>query len=247
MRLTVLGSSGGTPSRTNPASGYLIEHGRTSLWLDAGTGTFMELARHIDPGRLDVVVLSHRHVDHCADIFGLYGYLAFGPSGTVPVPVLGPDGLGEHLAEFARAGDEHVFRSVFDLGSADAPTQIGDLKLRFATTTHPVPTVATRIEAGGVALVYSGDSGPGGGLPGLAAGCDVLLCEATLLGERTEASYPYHLTASEVGEMAATAGVGCLIVTHIPPTGDEGRAVAEARAAFDGSVEWAAPGSTFDV
>ena len=63
MRLTILGSSGGTPSRTNPASGYLIEHGRTSLWLDAGTGTFMELARHIDPGRLDAVVLSHRHVD----------------------------------------------------------------------------------------------------------------------------------------------------------------------------------------
>lgn len=247
MRLTVLGSSGGTPSRTNPASGYLIEHGGTSLWLDAGTGTFMELARHIDPGRLDAVVLSHRHVDHCADIFGLYGYLAFGPSGTVPVPVLGPDGLDEHLAEFARAGDEHVFRSVFDLGKADAPTEIGTLKLRFAATTHPVPTVATRIEAGGVALVYSGDSGPGGGLPGLAAGCDVLLCEATILGERTEASYPYHLTASEVGEMAATAGVGRLIVTHVPPTGDEGRAVAEAGVAFDGSVEWAAPGSTFDV
>lgn len=249
MRLTVLGSSGGSPSRSNPASGYLIEHEDTAIWLDAGTGTFMELARAVDPGSVDAVVLSHLHVDHCADIFGLYGYLAYGPSGIVPIPVLGPAGLGEHLAAFARAGEEHVFRSVLDLTtvSTEEPASIGSMRLRFASTNHPVATVATRLEAGGVALVYSGDSGPGGGLPGLAAGCDVLLCEATIAGERTDSTYPYHLTAFEVGELATIVGAGRLIVTHIPPQADAGVAVAEAKSRFGGSVEWARPGSVFDL
>lgn len=245
----MLGSSGGSPSRTNPASGYLVEHEGTAIWLDAGTGTFMELARAVDPGYLDAVVLSHLHVDHCSDIFGLYGYLAFGPSGIVPIPVFGPEGLGEHLAEFARAGGEHVFRSVLDLttAAAERPASIGSMRIRFAPTAHPVPTVATRFEAGGVSFVYSGDSGPLGGLPGLAAGCDVLLCEATLTGERTDTTYPYHLTALEVGELAASAGAGRLIVTHLPPQGNVSEAVAEAQSRFEGSVEWARPGSVFDL
>ena len=102
MKLTVLGSSGGAPTRTNPASGYLVETDDETLWIDAGTGTFMPLAARIDPGRLSAVVLSHMHVDHCSDIFGLYGYLAYGPSGTVPVPVYLAEGGVEHLAEFAR-------------------------------------------------------------------------------------------------------------------------------------------------
>ena len=68
MKLTVLGSTAGAPSRTNPASGYLVEHGETSIWMDAGTGTFMELARHVDPGTLDAVLLSHTHVDHVSDL-----------------------------------------------------------------------------------------------------------------------------------------------------------------------------------
>ena len=37
--LTVLGSAGGAPTRTNPASGYLVESGGARFWLDAGTGT----------------------------------------------------------------------------------------------------------------------------------------------------------------------------------------------------------------
>ncbi len=79
MNLTILGSTAGAPSRRNPASGYLVESEGVSIWMDAGTGTFMELAKRVDPGKLDAVVISHTHVDHCSDLFGLYGYLAFGP------------------------------------------------------------------------------------------------------------------------------------------------------------------------
>lgn len=247
--LTVLGSAGGSPTRTNPASGYLLTNGDTSLWLDAGTGTFMELARHTDPGTLDGVVLSHIHVDHCTDLFGLYGYLAFGPSGMIPVPVLAPPGATEHLAAFARAGEEHVFRSVLELADVEpgAEVEIGEVSIRFGRAVHPVPALVTRFDTPGGSIVYSGDTGPGSDLVALAAGADVLLCEASIAGVRDERTYPYHLTAGEAGRIASEAEVSMLIVTHLVFGVDMDRALEEAAAEFRGTISPASPGTTFTI
>ncbi len=249
MKLTVLGSTAGAPSRTNPASGYLIEDGGTSIWLDAGTGTFMELAKRIDPGTLDAVVISHVHVDHCADLYGLYGYLAFGPSGDVPVKVLVPPGAAAHLAAFARATEEHVFNVVLDIVEV-APgdtVMVGDVSLRFGEAIHPVPALVTRVEAGGVSLVYSGDTGPGGDLLAIAAGADALLCEASIIGVRDERTYEYHLTAIEAGETAAGAGVGRLILTHIGALMNPQDSVDEASEVFAGQIAYAAHEAVFEI
>jgi ribonuclease BN (tRNA processing enzyme) len=247
--LTVLGSSGSTPTRTNPASGYLIETEGMSFWVDAGTGTFMELAKHVDPGTLDGVVLSHTHSDHCTDIFGLYGYLAFGPSGSVPVPVLVPPGASDHLSAFARATEEHVFHSVLDLVEVDAGSmvEIDDVSIRFGEAIHPVPALVTRFDGPGGSVVYSGDTGPGSDLLDLAYGADLLLCEATIAGERDERTYPYHLTAFEAGRIASEAGVGTLVVTHLASGADPERALEEAGDGFGGELLLAMPGTRITI
>lgn len=247
--LTVLGSSGGSPTRTNPASGYLLESGDTSIWIDAGTGTFMELARHTDPGALDAVVLSHIHVDHCSDIFGLYGYLAFGPSGIVPVPVFLPPGAADHIAAFARAGDEHVFHTVLDLIEVEAGATVttGDVCIRFGSAVHPVPAFVTRLDTPVGSLAYSGDTGPGSDLADLASGADILLCEATIAGGREAQTYPYHLTAGEAGGIANEAGVETLILTHLAAGIDQEQSLEEAEATFGSKISLARPGATFTI
>lgn len=247
--LTVLGSSGGTPTRTNPASGYLLETEGMSFWVDAGTGTFMELSKHIDPGTLEGVVLSHTHSDHCTDIFGLYGYLAFGPSGSIPVPVLVPPGATEHLSAFARAAEEHVFHSVFDFVEVDAGStvKIDDVSIRFGEAVHPVPALVTRFDTPGGSVVYSGDTGPGSDLLDIAYDADVLLCEATIAGERDEQTYPYHLTAFEAGRIAAEAGVRTLVVTHLASGIDPDRALEEAADGFNGDLVLAMPGTRITI
>lgn len=247
--LTILGSAGGSPTRTNPASGYLLESGGISIWIDAGTGAFMELARYTDPGALDAVVLSHIHVDHCSDIYGLYGYLAFGPSGVVPVPVFLPPGAAEHLAAFARAGEEHVFNTVLDLIEMDAGAAVsmGGVTIRFGSAVHPVPALVTRFDTPDGSLVYSGDTGPGSDLADLAFGADTLLCEATIAGERDAQTYPYHLTAGEAGGIATEAGVETLILTHFAVGIDPEQARAEAEASFGSKISLAQPGATFTI
>ncbi len=248
-KLTVLGSSGGSPTRTNPASGYLLETEATTIWMDAGTGTFMSLAERMDPGTLSGVVISHTHVDHCADLFGLYGYLAFGPSGTVPIPVYVPVGARAHLAAFAGATAEHVFHVVLDVVEVEPgdEVKIGDVRLRFGNAAHSVPGVVTRVESVDGAVAYSGDTGQGSDLATVAAGADLLLCEVSIAGSRTEQSYTHHLTAEEAGATAEEAGVGRLAVTHFATGVDPATAVAEAQSMFNGPVSAAMPGDVFTI
>ena len=248
VQLTVLGSSGGCASPGNPASGYLVTHEGSTIWCDAGSGTFMALMDLIDPADIDAVVISHVHTDHCADLIAFYGYMAYGPSGEIPVPVFLPEGAVEPMAGFVRAQGEHVFFQAFDfriVGDGDEAAA-GDISMRFALTHHPVPTIATRFMADGKSLVFSGDTGPGGGFPTLAEGADVVLCEATGVGVRTAQSYEYHLNAGEAGALGAEVG-GRLILTHVSPTVDARVAVAEAAVTYGSEPTLAVPGLSVTV
>ncbi len=245
MRMTVLGSSGTYPAPGRPASGYLVEDHGATVWVDAGPGTFAALCEHTEPGELDAVIVSHRHPDHCSDLFALFHYLAYGPGGRVPVKVFVPEGAADHLAGFVggQTGDG-AFRRLFDfhtVGDGD-DAALGGLRLRFALTAHSVPTVGVRMEAGGRSLAYSADTGPGGGVPGLAAAADVFLCEATYQEPRGRHEYPYHLTAAQAGAMASDTGARRLVITHLPPSLDPTASADEAAASYGGPVEVAVPG-----
>ncbi len=250
MHMTVLGSSGTYPVAGRPASGYLVEWGGSTVWMDAGPGTFDALCARADPGELDAVIISHRHPDHCSDLFALFHYLAYGPGGRAPVTVFVPDGAAEHLTGFvgSEAGDG-AFERLFDfrtVGDGDGAA-LGELTLGFASTVHSVPTIGVRLEGGGRALAYSADTGLGGGVLGLAAGADVFLCEATYQEPRSQYAYPFHLTAAEAGTTARDAGAARLILTHIPPALDAAESADEAAATYAGPVEVAGPGMEVEV
>ena len=100
MRLDILGSSGTYPAPDRPASGYLVSHESTHVLCDVGFGVFAELLRRIPPDRLDAVVLSHRHPDHCADFFALHHALAYGESSEGRLPVYAAPGVADRSAEF---------------------------------------------------------------------------------------------------------------------------------------------------
>lgn len=253
MRLTVLGCCGSGPGPASPASGYLVRAGDAHLVLDLGNGTFGALQRHLDPWRLDAVAFSHLHPDHCADLAALYvhrRYHPFPPAAPAPLPVLAPAGAPERFA--AAYAPDAAERAVTDLSDvlafrAHAPeVVVGDVVLRTAAVDHPCEAYALRVEHGGRSLVYSGDTGPCPGLVDLARGADVLLCEATWPHHR-DAPAGVHLSGRQAGEHAAAAGVGALLLTHVPPWYDAGQMRAEAVAAFDGPVEVVVADRSYEV
>jgi ribonuclease BN (tRNA processing enzyme) len=109
---------------------------------------------------------------------------------------------------------------------------------------HPTPTNAVRVECGDRSLVYSADTGESTELVTLAQGADVLLCEASVAADE-ELVPGLHMTGRMAGEHADKAGVGRLIVTHVPPWNSVQAAADDAAAAFHGLVEVAHPGAEF--
>jgi ribonuclease BN (tRNA processing enzyme) len=258
VRLTVLGCSGSGPGPASPASGYLLTADDTRLLLDLGNGSFGALQRHIDPWLLNAVVLSHLHADHCADMTNLVVYRRYHPhlpAAVEPLPVFGPADTATRLAlayaaspeerESTDLSDVLVFRKAADGGV------LGDVTLRTTPVAHPIEAYALRVEHGGRSLVFSGDTGPCTALVELAEGADVLLCEASwphvVPGRWTEPPGGLHMSGRQAGEHAAAAGVGRLLLTHVPTWCDPAALLAEAQEWFDGPVELVAPDASYEV
>ena len=55
------------------------------------------------------------------------------------------------------------------------------------------------------------------------------------------------MTAGEAGRIAARAGVGRLLLTHLDPSRDAAATLAQARAEFGGPVDLARPGQAVTV
>ncbi len=124
--------------------------------------------------------------------------------------------------------------------------ELGPFVVEARQVVHPVTAYALTVTAGGRTLVYSGDTGPCDALDEAATGADVLLAEASF-ESGTDNPPELHLTGADCGRTAARAGVGRLVLTHVPPWHDPAVAEAEARAEWSGPIEVARAGATYDV
>lgn len=242
LTLTVLGCDGSHAGAGGAASGYLVRSWATgtSVWMDAGPGTFANLQRFCDPLTLDAIVLSHQHDDHWTDIQGFL-IMARWTRGfhRLPVIMLAAPGIRERLVE--------DFEGILDwreVGDGDGAT-VGDLELSFSRTDHPPPTLAVRVGGPASALGYSADTGPAWSLEAFGPGLDLALCEATYTKDHEETTI--HMSGRQAGMTAKAAGARRLVVTHRWPTISAAAVAAEAEEAFGGKVETAAVGRGFSL
>jgi ribonuclease BN (tRNA processing enzyme) len=247
VKLTIIGCSGSGPGPGTAASSYLVEAEGYRLLLDLGSGALAALQQVVRPHDLDAIFLSHLHPDHCVDMASLAVILRYGgPAPRAPIPVIGPPGSGRHLLDIYYPGSPaSTFDGLFDF-QPPGVHQLGPFTVRTVPVRHPVPAFAVRVSAGGRSLVYSGDTAACPALVELARGADVLLCEAAWAGSPPPVP-GIHLSGREAGEHAAQAGVGRLLVTHVPAWESVDAAVAGARETFDGDVVGVAPGKTYEL
>jgi ribonuclease BN (tRNA processing enzyme) len=242
LSVIVLGASGSYPSPGGACSGYLVEGAGTKVWLDAGSGTFANLQRHLpDLASLDGIILSHAHPDHWSDVLGYQVVLRY-IHPRKGVPAFGPADLHELLERIhGPVGPQLDWTSV----SEGMTATLGGFGLTFSRTEHQGETYAVRIDADGTSIGYSADTGPGWALSALGPGLDLALCEATLEPD-AGGSLP-HLTAAEAGATAKEAGARRLVLTHFQPGVDRKEAQVLATDAFGAPVEVAAEGACFEV
>jgi ribonuclease BN (tRNA processing enzyme) len=195
---------------------------------------------------VDAVYLSHLHADHCLDVAPFIVWARYSGQGRAEVlPLYAPVGADRRLALAYDEGAGPI-DDVFDvMAVGPGAWELGPFSVTTARTAHPVECYAIRLSAGGRSLVYTGDTGASEDVVRLATGADVLLAEAAH-PDVPDLPPALHLTGREAGEHAAAAGVGRLLLTHVPAWVDPAAQLAGARAVFP-AADLVTAGAEFEI
>jgi ribonuclease BN (tRNA processing enzyme) len=237
----VLGCDGSYAGPGGACSGYLVATGATRVWMDCGPGTLAHLQEHVALADLSGIVVSHAHPDHWVELAVTLNAFRFyiGRSG-VPLFTTVETMARLEAMKGVPVAETFDFRPITDGSQFD----LDGLSYTCALTDHPVETLSMRVEAGGRSFAYSADTGPGWDLTSLPA-VDVALIEATMRADQS--GMAPHLTTTEAGERARAAGVGRLVITHLPPGADAEASREETAVAYGADVEVATTHLRIDI
>lgn len=265
--LVLLGTGGGpTPKAERNAACNAVVVGDATYIIDAGNGVARQMAfARLPFASIRAMGITHHHSDHNADA-GTLLHLAWCANLAGPVDTFGPapwTGIWNAFLEYSstdvgiRKVDEGrpdfagmvTARDVVDPGVVFEDERV---RITAAWVNHPpIPALAYRIDAEDRSYVISGDTTACDGLVELAQGADVLVHEVMhipsidpLLERSNGARLREHLidshTAStEVGHIAARAGVRQLVLSHFVPGSPavpEDIWLADARGGFSGDI-----------
>lgn len=247
MELTVLGSAGTWPGPGGATTGHLLSHDGAHVWLDAGTGTFAKLQEFIGIDDVAAIVITHGHTDHFIDVLPAFYARHYGGMGAPHLPFYSPNGFVDGMKLLVSENGRDVMAEAYDFRTIGPGDEFDVGPMRFTTfeMTHVgVEALGFRVEAGGIVLAYTGDSGPCQAVIDMARDADVLVAEATYQDASSQAYF--HMSATQAAEHANEAGAKRLVLTHILPTLDPEISREEAAVVFDGVVDLAVDGTTLE-
>ena len=239
MRVTLLGTGTALPAPDRGPAAALVEGDGTRLLVDAGPG----VARRAEQtgcgvARLDGVLLTHLHPDHCAGLVELlFALRQPALADRAPFRIVGPAGTTALVTALRAAWPRWLEPRGPDVTALDigpGPFVVG----RIAGEAHAVPhtgaSYAYRLSVpGGAVVALSGDAVDSPGLRAAARRAGLFVCEATF---PAGAVHGAHLSAREAAGIARACGVARLVLTHLGPGQDASDPLAEARAEFAGPV-----------
>ena len=260
------GTPGAEPDRFGPSTAVVA--GGTTYLIDAGPGVVRRAAAGaivtglpaLQVQNLQVAFLTHLHSDHTLG----YPDLILSPwvlGRMAPLRVYGPPGLEAMTTALLEAyredirvrveGPEQLRRDLLAVETHEIESGLiyEDAVMRVEAFAVPHGTwdqaFGFKLTTADRTIVISGDTRPFHPLAEIAAGADVLIHEAygaeglRLRDPETQRYHgAFHTSAIEVGEVAARAGVGMVILHHqIHLAGDTPEEMVEqVRLSFDGAV-----------
>ena len=178
--ITFLGTAGGrmvVTSQLRKSGGMWLELNGKDILLDPGPGCLMrsvDLGFH--PGKLDCIVLSHKHIDHSNDINIMIEAMSggsFRPRGVLIVPRDALEGDDPVVLKYVRS---YIRNNIKVLGP-EFKWSLDGVQIEAATTmTHAdVEAYGLKFMFSGKTLGYITDTKFFTGLPDAFKGCDCLI------------------------------------------------------------------------
>jgi len=220
VTLYLLGTGAAVSDPHRTTTMLAVEEAGRVLLVDCGGDAVQRMfAVGLDPADLHAVVLTHEHPDHIGG-FPLLLEKLWLLGRRHALPVYGPAptlAVARALFDcYSTAGWEGVPERRWHAVPMEPDAEVfadDAFRVTASPVDHPVPTIGLRVEgASGSVLAYSCDTAKTERVQELARDADLLVHEAT-------GSQPgVHASAEEAAETAAEAGVGRLVLVHLPPS-----------------------------
>ena len=176
------------------------------------------LSAGIEPGSIDALILTHEHADHVGG-FPLFMEKIWLAKRSRPLPVCGPRPALDQARRIFEAFDTSGWEGLPEILWSEVPLTEGarvwgndHWHITAAPGKHSVPVMGIRVENlrdGGI-VAYSADTERSDAIARLAEAADILVHEAT-------GDFSGHTSAQDAAHVAAQAGVGRLVLVHLPP------------------------------
>lgn len=234
ISVQVLGS-GGPEGGKRASSSYLVKKdGKALVLVDFGGGAFLrysEAKAKIED--LQVVVLTHLHIDHVVELPALMkaGYFS---NRTDELSIIGPSeneyfpGLNEFIQ--VQFGEKGAYRYMSDILTAQSDSfslktfevnknrsfDFSGLQIRAVNVHHGiVPALAYRIKIEDKVIVFSGDtSARSEALTRLGKDADILIAHHAIPEHGYEGARTLHMKPTRTAKIAKDAGVKILLLSH---------------------------------
>jgi ribonuclease BN (tRNA processing enzyme) len=190
-----------------------------AVLIDCGASSLIAMKRDgVDPGDVDVVLLTHLHGDH----FGGVPFLILDAQFTRrarPLVIAGPPGVRTRVEATMEAlfpGSTAVQRkfAVEFIELAERRTaRVGSATVTAFPVVHAsgAPPYALRVDYGGRIIAYSGDTEWAESLIEAARGADLFICEAYTFDRQVK----FHLDYKTIEAQAERLGARRIILTHM--------------------------------
>jgi len=237
--LQVLGSGGPELDDGRASSAYLIWlDGKARILIDIGSGGAMRFEQSgASLNDLDVILLSHMHVDHSNDLPALIkaSYFTdrdrdlnlYGPGGNRLMPsvtvftqaLFGDEGAYRYLSDYLDGrGSYRLLPNDVDVStkSEQGVLKNSDYRLTAVAVHHgPIPALAWRVDINQYRLVFSGDmNNQNNVLATLAKQADLLVAHHAIPEQAGAIAKNLHMPPTVIGQIAAKAGVKQLVLSH---------------------------------
>ncbi|HEX9049054.1 MAG TPA: MBL fold metallo-hydrolase [Anaeromyxobacter sp.] len=230
--LKFLGTAGArfvVSTQLRHSGGLVWTVGGVQIWVDPGPGALVRALSsrpRVDPARTDVLVLTHRHLDHAGDATAVVEAMTkggFGRRGTL----LGPrDALETEPVVFRYAQAFVARRALLEAGGRHvlAPGVVLEIPLAHD---HGVETYGYRLSAPGLVAGHVVDTFWMDALVDAYAGVDLLVVNTTR--EKGRDRRYLHLGADDAERLVGAIRPRLAVLTHLgmqlarPPEGMRGR------------------------
>jgi len=220
MKVKVLGTGTCVPSLQRSSSSYLVQTKQLNILIDVGPSVVRRLLEYGFTTRdVDVIVLTHFHVDHTADLSTfLFASNYDVEARTKELLVLGGDGLHDFYRGLLAVYPWLLPRSYeISLREMSKGTlNKGGLFITTAQMEHNNESIGVRVEER-KSVTFSGDTDYTKNLIKLASGNDLLIAECSFPERKVDG----HLNLEILQKIVDEANPKRVLISHLYPEWDD--------------------------